>query len=280
MGTYTLTQTVVFGPSDDGTANQAVTYAGYPGETPVFSSLVQVTGWTTYNGNVQQADIPAGVGQIRYLQDASEGWMPRSATARFTPAETSTANEGVSYEAVGQPGKRYTIYPAGWSAPSWTSASQYDLRITMDSWIANVIPISTVNAATRRIDVASPATYQMKNCQGDCSPAEARVLNTIEGIDSPGEWASLNNKVYLYPRSGTSDVYLPRLTELVRLDAGGNGNTWTGTPVQYLNFRGITFTGADFYMRQYDYANPAELRRHHHARLGYRRPTCRPVRDP
>ncbi len=47
-GTYTFTAPVVLGTADDGPASQSITYAAYPGETPVFSSLVPVTGWSSY----------------------------------------------------------------------------------------------------------------------------------------------------------------------------------------------------------------------------------------
>ena len=81
---------------------------------------------------------------------------------------------------------------------------------------------------------------------------EGWLLNSIEGIDTPGEWASLNGNIYLHPASGTDDIYVPTLTELIKVDAGGNGNTWTGTPVQNINFEGITFTGCDYYCFEKD----------------------------
>ncbi len=257
-GTYVFNSTVVFGKEDGGGANQEITYSAYPGETPVFTSLLQVTGWKSYSGNVKQAALPAGISRVRYLQDGAENWMPRSATSMFTPAETSSGNESITYESGGQAGKRYTRYPGGWSAPDWAHASQYDLRITMEAWVVNILPISSVNTGNRRIDVSTPGTYQMKSCEGDCAPAEARVLNTIEGIDAPGEWACLNGNIYLYPKNGTGGIYVPQLVELVRIDAGGDGNTWNGTPVRYIIFDGITFTGGDFYIRQYDYDNPLD----------------------
>ena len=43
-GRYLIDETVVLGPGDGGFAGQSVTYAAYPGETPVFTSLVPVTG--------------------------------------------------------------------------------------------------------------------------------------------------------------------------------------------------------------------------------------------
>ena len=44
-GTYALEQTVVFGLEDSGEGDSTVTYAAYPGETPVFSSGREIKGW-------------------------------------------------------------------------------------------------------------------------------------------------------------------------------------------------------------------------------------------
>ena len=263
-GTYTFDQTVVFGPTDSGTAEQTITYAAYPGETPIFSSLVQVTGWSTYSGNIMQADVPGGIGRVRYLQDASENWMPRSATDYFEPAQTcSFCSEEVmyedSYEGLSnvQQYKTFVKYPSsGWSTPNWSYADQYDLRYCSTAWTINILPVSSVETGNQKINVATPATYVMLDPTGDCSENQGWILNTLEGIDSPGEWACLNGKIYLYPSSGTSDIYIPQLVEFIRIDAGDDGNTWTGTPVQYINFKGINFKGGDFYIRYYDYNNP------------------------
>lgn len=44
-GTYRLEKTVVFGLEDSGKGDSTVTYAAYPGETPVFSSGREIKGW-------------------------------------------------------------------------------------------------------------------------------------------------------------------------------------------------------------------------------------------
>ena len=45
-GTYYQGETLVFGPRDGGTEAAPVTYAAYPGETPVvWSAIVRGTGW-------------------------------------------------------------------------------------------------------------------------------------------------------------------------------------------------------------------------------------------
>ncbi len=92
-GTYLFQQTAVLGLADSGSDNQAVTYRASPGASPIFSSLVQVSGWSVYLGPVMQAPLPAGLSHVRYLQDADEAWMERSATLAFVADEEGNCIE-------------------------------------------------------------------------------------------------------------------------------------------------------------------------------------------
>lgn len=249
-GTYKFTSAVVFGPNDGGTPDQKITYAAYPGESPIFSSLVQVTGWSAYNENIMQATLPEGINHVRYLHDQSENWMERSATSRFSTTENAGGEDGGCIECnwdwpATQPDKSNIQYPSGFSAPNWSYANQFDLRQSSLMWHQEILPISSVNTSQRRIYTSVPGLYDMRKDCCEVSP-QAWILNSIEGIDTVGEWACINNTIYLWPSSSTSDIYVPQLTEIVRVDAGGDGLTWSGIPVQYINFIGITFTGGDF----------------------------------
>ncbi|MCP4593021.1 MAG: hypothetical protein GY842_19990 [bacterium] len=246
-GTYVFDATVILGPADSGSASQKVTFAAYPGETPVFSSLVRVTGWSVYDGNIMQAALPAGISHIRYLHDESESWLKRSSTSFFRPDFLSPYGgpEAEHWEPDAQQRKTYTTYPASFTFPDPSKATQYDLRAHMTAWHAQVLPISGVNTGTRRVDVSTPCHYSLVNGLDDIQ-TEVWILNALEGIDQPGEWAVLDGMVYLYPASGTDDIYAPKLQELIRIDGGGDGNTWAGTPVQEIHFNGITFTGTDY----------------------------------
>jgi len=246
-GKYLIDETVVLGPGDGGSAGQSVTYAAYPGETPVFTSLVPVTGWTSYKGSIMQAKLPAGISQVRYLHDESETWLERSSTGFFRPDIVAPCGgaECEHWEPEAQVRKTYTLYPASFAMPDSSKGSQYDLRSHMTAWNAQVLPISSVDASLRRIDVATPSHYSLVDGIDDLR-TECWILNSIEGIDQPGEWACLDGTLYLWPLSGTDDIHAPVLKELIRVDAGGDGNTWTGDPVQGIHFKGLTFTGTDY----------------------------------
>jgi hypothetical protein len=246
-GTYIFEETVVLGPEDSGSVNQQIVYMAYPGETPIFSSLIQVTDWSSFDRNIMQANLPDGISHVRYLNDSSETWMKRSSTVFFRPDFLSTYGgpEAEHWEPETQERKTYTLYPASFNIPNLSFASEYDIRAHMTAWHAQVLPVSSINENARRINISTPSHYSLVNGLDDIQ-TEIWLLNSIEGIDQPGEWASLGGKIYLYPSSGTDDIFVPKLFELIRVDGGGDGNTWSGTPVQYIHFDGITFTGTDY----------------------------------
>lgn len=242
-GIYIFANTVVLDATYSG-----ITFKAATGATPIFSSLQQVTGWTTHSGNIQVADLPPGISHVRYLHDASETWLKRSSTEFFRPDFIAPCggSECEHWEpGAPQQRKTFTLYPSSFNIPDVSKASQYDLRAHMTAWHAQVMPITTITTNDRRISVGTPSHYSLVNGIDDLL-TECWILNSIEGIDQPGEWASLDGKIYLYPKSGTSDIYAPALQELIRIDAGGDGNTWTGTPVTNITFEGITFTGTDY----------------------------------
>ncbi len=251
-GTYVFDQTVVIGPADSGSPQQAITYRAAPSATPVFTSLVPVTGWSELSGPIMQAPLPAGIAHVRYLQDASETWLPRSATPSFVADEDGFCIECTWDDPDFQDNKSNIRYPAGFAAPDWARASQYDLRESQHAWTLEILPIASVDAGERRIFTSIPALYEMRRdtSEGDI-PNNNWVLNSLEGITGPGEWASLDGMLYLWPISGTQDVSVPRLVELIRVDDGTvDGNATITAPIENIHFDGITFTGGDFYVMQ------------------------------
>ncbi len=58
-GLYRPAEPVVFEPGDSGTAACPITYAAAPGETPVISGGLPVTGFRPWRGGILRADLPA-----------------------------------------------------------------------------------------------------------------------------------------------------------------------------------------------------------------------------
>ena len=99
-GTYQLKNTVVFGLEDSGEGDSTVTYAAYPGETPVFSSGREIKGWKKVTGELpglpEEAQGKVWVANVsdRFftLYDA-EGMLPRAQSERFVPLKGGSKTE-------------------------------------------------------------------------------------------------------------------------------------------------------------------------------------------
>ena len=141
---------VVFDTRDSGSTGQKITYAAYPGETPVFTSLVQVTGWSTYQGSIMKAPLPGDVSRVRYLHDNSESWMERSSTSFFRPAILSPSGgaESEHWEPGSQDNKTYTTYPASFNMPGATSPVNAPDSSQKTSWEETPIFESVSSDAT------------------------------------------------------------------------------------------------------------------------------------
>jgi hypothetical protein len=56
-----------FTSADNGSTNTEVIYQNYPGETPIISGGMRVTGWTNVGGNKWQATLPVGTAYFENL---------------------------------------------------------------------------------------------------------------------------------------------------------------------------------------------------------------------
>ena len=106
-GTYALARTVLFGLADSGNPDHSITYAAYPGETPVFSGGVRITGWRRLEasaalppaarGKVWVTDLPdtrGGKWRFHALFDGGQ-MLPRARSDGFKPLlEESTLDFG------------------------------------------------------------------------------------------------------------------------------------------------------------------------------------------
>src|SRR5438105_4717215 len=57
-GTYYLRQSVVFSSRDSGTSDEPITYTAYPGEHPILSGGMPVSGWKVYKDGIYAAQLP------------------------------------------------------------------------------------------------------------------------------------------------------------------------------------------------------------------------------
>ena len=231
-GTYQLDKTVVFGVEDSGDGEATITYAAYPGETPVFSSGQEITGWQKVTdeipglpaaavGKIKVADVS---GKFLTLYD-EEGMLPRAQSERFVPKGNATELN----------------FPKG-RLKNWPNITDVEIVVRPTrKWTMNVLPLVSVDEKTGVARTAIPATYGMNKIG-------CWVENVLEELDKPGEWVlnTKEGKVYLWPRSD-SPVMAPQLIEFIRVEGDLDGEGPKDNPVRNVTLRGLTFKHGERY---------------------------------
>jgi len=187
-GEYYLAAGIVFGPEDSGTDKQRITYAAYPGETPVLIGGVRLEGIRPYRDGICVADLPAGCQGRQLFENGVRMTLARSPNAGYFHLE----------KGVDAGGKLAFVYRAGDIDPT-----EWDLRDA----IVNIWPYHdwfNSNHRLLRIDEASRTmvldTHARELRQGN----RFYVQNVLALLDMPGECciAHSEGKVYFRPRQG------------------------------------------------------------------------------
>ena len=231
-GTYQLSKTIVFGPEDSGVGKSTITYAAFPGETPVFSSGKIIQDWKKVTGKLPGLP-PAAEGKLMVadtsdrfltLYDA-DGLLPRARSKRFVPKGSSTELR----------------FSKG-QLKNWPNVTDVEILVRPTRlWTMNILPLVSVDESNGVARTAIPATYGMNKLG-------FWVENVLEELDEPGEWAlnTKDGKVYLWPRN-ESPVMAPELIEFIRVEGKIDKLGPKDLPVRNLSFHGLTFKHGERY---------------------------------
>ena len=251
-GVYRLRETVVFGLADSAADGHTITFAARPGETPVFTAGVPVTGWRMAeppaelpdkaHGKVWWAPLPDGLDRVYTLFDGARR-LPRARGIGFKPVGASP-----HFRADDQ---HLLRFPAG-AIRNWRGLADVEVvLVTAAPWTMNILPLASVDEAAGVARAAIPGTYALLKPRFGHFPVSAWVENTLDALDEPGEWVldSRARRIYLWPGEDEPgpDIVAPALTELLRVEGAIDYDGPRDTPVRGLVFRGLTFTQADRY---------------------------------
>ena len=240
-GTYQLNHTIVFGVEDSGVGKSIITYAAYPGETPLFSSGREVEGWRKVDrelpGLPQEARgrlLVADVSERFFTLYDDEGMLPRSRSTGFIPLSGGSRNR--------------LHFPKD-RLKNWANVEDVEIVVRPHhAWISNVLPLASVDETKQLATTLIDATYAMNKLHFLPTVQSCWVENVLEELDKPGEWVlnTKQGKLYLWPRS-KSKVKIPQLVELIRVEGVINNEGLGDRPTRNLCFRGLTFTHGDRY---------------------------------
>ncbi|QEG43124.1 right-handed parallel beta-helix repeat-containing protein [Roseimaritima ulvae] len=240
-GRYQLHNTLVFSLADGGVGETTITYAAYPGETPVLSSGREIGGWQKVSEDLP--GLPAVARGKLLVADVSDrfltlydeqGLLPRARSAGFIPLRG---------------GSRSRLHCPPGTLKDWANVEDVEIVVRPHhAWIVNVLPLASVDETQQIAHTAIDATYAMNLLHFLKTTDSCWVENTLEGLDQPGEWVlnTQQGKLYRWPRNG-SPVFAPTLTELIRVEGQVDKQGPQDTPVRNLCFRGLTFMHGERY---------------------------------
>lgn len=252
-GTYRLEQPLQLSGVDSGREGNYVIYSAAPGEYPVISGAIQVTGWVPYD--VSLGIFRAYVGTHTSRQLYVNGVRATRAQTTANPAGFLPAWTDGGIKAVPT-----VLNPASWRDPlSWQHPESIE-AVIITQWKMMRVPLQEIQSqtfpfpdpTTILITLQDPA-WSNANIYLDSStllPGEwsffevTRFENALEFLTDPGEWYldASDGWVYYMPRSGedltTADVEMPILETLIE----GQGSL--NDPLHHIRFEGITFSYA------------------------------------
>ncbi|MGJ8671813.1 right-handed parallel beta-helix repeat-containing protein [Rubritalea sp.] len=240
-GRYEFSETLVFSLDDSGSADGTITYAAYPGETPILSAGNEITNLqlaqteieglpTQAQGNVLVADVTA---DFRTLYDA-EGILPRASSKGFITREGG--------------GRNKILIPKD-ALKNWSNVEGLEVMVRPHhAWIRNVLPVTKLDYKKATIETSIDASYVTNPLHFLKDTPNCWVENSIEELDEPGEWVlnPTEGKLYLWPRNDTN-VYHPQLNEIIRVEGDIDFKGPEDTPVTNLTFDGLTFMHGERY---------------------------------
>jgi hypothetical protein len=222
-GTYRLTTPFTLGVQDSGRPGHRVVYRAAPGQAPVLSGAIRVTGFTKVDAakNVYRATVPVGTASRELFVDGVRARRDRSAT---NPPGFSATSSGFT--------------TSDGSYASWTNASQVEI-VNNNAWKQMRCPLASISAnGSGGSDLTvDPACWNNNHnsVPHPGFPFNGAGLPTLSGISwienayqllgTPGQFYLDSAAGYLYyvPRPGenlaTADVELPVAPEL--LDVSG-----------------------------------------------------------
>jgi len=259
-GTYPITKTVVFGPEDSATGTHRIIYRAAPGEKPILTGGIPVTGWTLYKDGIWKAPLNRDM-KLRalYVNEsravmansgrkirAQGGWGTYTVTAGQAPWawQSGNAADGIKYNLSDLPLIKRNV-----------SDVEIENQTTWNKNFIGVREITTegdkyifklqqpYGAIAQHIDWGAGLTLK----------SEQIIHNAFELLDQPGEFYfdRADKTVYYIPRPGedmkSAKVVVPVTQTLVQLE---------GQPlkkrVRNITFDGLTFAYTDYNLMEID----------------------------
>jgi len=262
-GYYYFDKTVIL---DNDACKGEIIFKSFPGEKPVFTSGIHVTNWEKMDSsdpnyqylpadardNIFVADSPVESDIVRFLVDRNTDWyeLAKINVTAFVTTEKFVHGNSVEGQMWDPPEEKKICT----FSKSFDDLSNVDKALMFSIYTADfelqILPVEKIDGNT--LITTTPGGHRLalpeegqKHGSGDL----AFIHNLVEGLDSPGKFATYpeSGKIYLWPLDSIDEIYIPFLDELIRIESLPPGSkAWFDTariePVRDITFDGITFT--------------------------------------
>jgi hypothetical protein len=250
-GNYPLTSPLLVRPEDSGSASSPTVIEAAPGEKPVLSGGVSITGWrkvreripgllSAARGEVWAADAPKFGGRVLEFRQL---WVNELKAIRAREPNGDNLNRLLTWDRQRQ--------EAG--IPSSLVKSLRDLSgvemVIHQQWEIAVCRVKSFRTETNKvfvmfqqpeskIEFEHPWPQPVMSTNGN---APFFLANAIEFLDEPGEWFQEmpGGRIFYWPRAGEdltkAQVIAPALETLVQIEGS------LDRPVAHVQFKGMAF---------------------------------------
>jgi hypothetical protein len=248
-GTYRFRDPLRLSGGDSGTKQCPVTYAAFPGETPVLSGGMLVEDWQPHEGQIVKAHLPdVETGYLWFRQLFYNGRrMVRSRWPQYDENDPLYGGWAFMEQIVakgGQPPQAFQFeegtFPHRWSKPQQAEV----FVIPGKCWFSDSIPIRRVDWDRREIHMTrpvGPARMSLGAATHLLAGNRFYVENNLEDLTGPGQWCLDvdSGTVYLWPPDdnlAAAEVTVSAVDRIIQMIGQA------AAPVAHVTFRGLTFT--------------------------------------
>ncbi|MHB9132753.1 MAG: right-handed parallel beta-helix repeat-containing protein [Armatimonadota bacterium] len=239
-GIYSLAKPLTFTPED----SAPVTYAAYPGETPIIDGGMRIDGWQVEEVN----GVTAWVVELPAV--AQGAWYFHSLFVNGERRRRPRLPKDGFYRIVDSPGAGFTqstnlFRSKPGDIRQWKNLTDVE-AIVLHLWVDEHMPLASFDEDTCTVTTSRWSIFGLKEDWRTLF-AKYYVENIFEALTEPGEWYldRPTGKLYYLPLPGedpqTTAVYAPKLTQLLKIA----GKPDEGRYVEFLRFEGLTFRHAD-----------------------------------
>lgn len=237
-GTYHLDQPIILGPADAGTPQAPIIYKAYPGERPLISAGLRLSGWSV---------SPQGRWTLQLPDVLAKGWsfthLYADGVRRSRPHLPKTGYYRIEREVApsdavrGHGFDRFGFKP-GDLRQEWQNSPDIEI-LAFHNWSVSRLRPGRIDEASGEIWLKGKTR---ENWYKLPRGARYRVDNLREALSEPGEfYLDRQTGILTYlPRSGetpqTTEVIAPRFEHALILRAGASN----------LRFEGLTFAHSNW----------------------------------